>query len=375
MRHTLLLGLLLTYALLCATSSFAADISFEEFTAMPQDAKKAMLIAAVKQNRELCQNVSAKTTTSKKIVDMDPKSKAVKKLRQDLGRDVHELLRLEKSYRLTRSRWRVGDTKAREVTVAHYDADSGVKRSRTDTTEAGYDDKTYGSIDTEHTKTGMSCRFACYLGCSFLLPKEDYLGILLDNVNVLQFGEVNEKDRTIEVKITPPSEAPARAVERKITMWFAPEKGFMLASWTLREKASTGVLYYNSEVQQSREVDGLWLPTQLKDVAWTSESEVGPVGNVTEVVVENISVGKVQPKDLEVVFPPGALVSDRILGKRYIIGESGKHLPLARHVTGDASPEIENNSGNLLRWILIGLAGVLLVLACVTLYLRRTKTR
>ncbi len=105
------------------------------------------------------------------------------------------------------------------------------------------------------------------------------------------------------------------------------------------------------EVSESELFDGVWMPTKLRELCWSSgtntdgafsspkgaSSETG-MGNLRETIAENIKLGGVK-EDLAVTFPAGTVVDDWITGDRWTVGPTthsthvspAKAAPAASH--------------------------------------------
>jgi hypothetical protein len=163
-------------------------------------------------------------------------------------------------------------------------------------------------------------------------------------VYVLEDGPMMPVDRWVEEAASTPQRkvicstadykgAPAVSVSvkddaRTRTFWVDPARDWMTVgtdyySGTPGNKTN----WASTEVTRADRVDGVWLPL----AATTHEgTNVSAGTSRIEYTVVTASVGKVKGADLEVVFPPGAIVSDSVNHTRYRIEPDGNHTPAPR---------------------------------------------
>jgi hypothetical protein len=90
------------------------------------------------------------------------------------------------------------------------------------------------------------------------------------------------------------------------------------------------------EVSESELFDGVWMPTKFIEFSWASGMSFG---NLRETIAGNIKLGSVKKEDLEIAFPAGTVVDDRITGDRWTVGKEktpGASPPPERAESGKA---------------------------------------
>jgi hypothetical protein len=311
--------------------SMAMGITPEEFSRLSEDQQKTALLEGVQKIRQKCANISLRTTTRVQKVDVDTKTMKVSKILEDYGRNVFELRRIDDSYRLVMALYRPNNPVPTNLTVDHYNAESGVNRGIGIQHLANGKDQEYGLISKEHTRVSATCAYKGYLGGLWMTGYQpnDYYGVLLANKSNLQVRGIDSKSGLVKADFTcMPEKNLKRTGSYKV--WLDLEKDWMMIRREADVKDPTDSSfkdYQHVEMNESKLFDGVWMPTRITEVNWLSEKGLAtPVGNLWETTAEDIKFGKVKKEDLEVIFPPGAKVRDDITGERWGVGKSGEKI-------------------------------------------------
>ncbi|NLE36860.1 MAG: hypothetical protein GX621_02420 [Pirellulaceae bacterium] len=315
-----------------AQSDQTKKLTAREFARLSEKQQKVALLDGIRENRRKYANISLKTTSSVRKVDVNPTTKEMGEVLDDYGSRVFELQRIGGSYRLELNRYDPGVADPTVRATCHYDAESGVNRGIGMERLANGKEQEHGLISTEHEGSSQQCRYASYLGgVGFLgFPENDFLGFLLQHENSLQIRGVDQRSGQLEVSFTYVSKV-FPGTTGSCVMWFEPEKNWMLVKriWE-RVKPTSPVAssYERFEVKESKVFDGVWMPTRFTEVTMASREGVPtPMGNLWNTTAEDIKIGSVKKEDIEVVFSPGTLVRDQITGNRWGVGKSGEKIP------------------------------------------------
>ncbi len=325
--------------LMAAYPSRAMGNTPEEFARLSEDQQKTALLEGVQRIRQKCANISLKTTSRVQKVDVDPATMKVGKILEDFGKCVYELRRIDSSYQITLARYRPGINGPTVQCVDHYNAESGVNRGIAIQRLANGRDQEHGLISTQHTRSSIECCYASYLGGLWLSGSQpnDFFGFLLKYKSNIRIRGIDQQNGLVEADFTFTPEKHFRRTG-SCRMWFDLNKDWMFTRRVYEAQDPEDSSYKNYqrlEVNESKLFDGIWMPTRFSDVTLASGRDLAtPVGNLWETTAEDIKFGKVKKEDLEVVFPPGALVRDEITGDRWGVGKSGEKIPYNDNVGG-----------------------------------------
>jgi hypothetical protein len=121
-------------------------------------------------------------------------------------------------------------------------------------------------------------------------------------------------------------------------------KGFFPVRGTARWDATLkdGSEVWQTEeftVEAARQIKDIWMPIELKEIRGSALLPAKFV-NVLVTEVEKIELDTVTAKDLELVFPKGTQVLDRVQRMQYVVGENGEQTHVYRdsEARGDPSP-------------------------------------
>ena len=334
----LVLLVLATCCVMDAYPNRAMGITPEEFARLSEDQQKTALLEGVQKIRQKCANISLRTTTRVQKVDVDTATMKVSNILEDYGRCVYELRRIDDSYRLVMARYRPNNPVPTTLCVNHYNAESGVNRGIGIQHLANGKDQEYGLISKEHTRVSAECAYVGYLGGLWMsgYQPNDYYGVLLANKISLQVRGLDPQNGLVEADFTCIRENKRTGSYR---VWLDLDKDWMMTrrEADMKDPADSNYKdYQHVEVNESKLFGGVWMPTRITEVNWLSRKGLEtPVGNLWETTAEDIKFGQVKKEDLEVVFPPGALVRDDITGERWGVGKSGEKIKYNERVGGD----------------------------------------
>ena len=299
-----------------------ADLA--RFASLPEDQQKAAMLDGMRTIQQKCANISLKTTTCISKVSGDPRKTngAVTLIALgEFGTHVYELRRIGSSYRIEEN---VSYPKPRKSQrhIEHHDAESGVNQFFETQRLADGKDQNLVRISKDRPGVGTLCAYGSYLGgLDFLeFPENDIFKFLLEHQSDLRIRGIDQQSRLVEASLTYTDEPAEKTVSWSV--WLDLGKDWMLRRMgreeKFRESARAGEETYESfEVSESEQFDGVWLPTKVREITWSSRLSFG---NLRETTAENIKIGSVKKEDLEIVFPAGTVVSDEITGDRWTVG-------------------------------------------------------
>ena len=326
-----------------------ADLA--RFASLPEDQQKAAMLDGIRTIQRRCDNVSLKTTTCVSKVSGDPRKTngAVTLLALgEFGTHVYELRRIGSSYRIEESVSYPGPREP-QWHIERHDAESGVNQFFETQRVAGGKDQNLATISKERSGVGTLCAYASYLGgLDFLgFPENDIFKFLLEHQTDLRVRGIDQQSRLVEVSLTYTDERADKTVSW--TAWLDLGKDWMLRRLGREEKyrrsARAGEETYQSfEVSESEQFDGVWLPTKVREITWSSRYSFG---NLRETTAENIKIGSVKKDDLEIVFPAGTVVSDEITGDRWTVGLGEKAKSEPKEKPGVEKPLLLSSAGSV----------------------------
>ena len=273
---------------------------------LPEEQQKAALIEGIKRIQQRCANVSLTTTTCISKVSGDPRKTAgtVTILRLgEFGTHV-SIARIGSSYRLGQTVSYQGQGIPKGHTLLHHDAESGINRFLETERRADGTDQNRALI-MKGSGSGGVVPLRLLLG-RLGFPRisgKRFLQVLLDHQSALRIRGIDQQSRLVEVSLTYTDKGENETVS--CTAWFDLGKDWMLRRRGLERKYRGSArakeeTYDSFNVVESELFDGLWLPTKFDEITWSSTLSFG---NLQQTVGQNIKIGSVKTKDLEVVFP------------------------------------------------------------------------
>ncbi len=243
-----------------------------------------------------------------------------------------------------------------------------------------------GLIESEASRSVQVNRLAywlagvgnCWAGEGADFAANFPLQYLLKHQKAIKFDGLGEGSQTFQISLDVDSPESRFADHR--TVWISVEKGFMPVRmhrhWELsaveagKPPALTTVT--DTEVKEMRQIGDSWFPWHIVETIRGTrggEELVKGVADVNETIVDEIKLGSVTDEDLEVQFPPGCYVEDRVRSLKYRVGNQGEHLPFASEI--DVRSVDHVSSG--VRWRFIWVGTIFLLGCCLALYVWRRR--
>jgi hypothetical protein len=136
-------------------------------------------------------------------------------------------------------------------------------------------------------------------------------------------------------------------------------------------------------VDESKLVNGLWMPTKLRDAICANGERAK--GNLDMQTVQTVELGNAKESNLRLPFPEGTFVQDRLKGIVYRAGPNGEAMnpktlyltpPAPLLATPDQDQTAELRKGpNQRRWLYIALINVVAVSMLAFVFLKRGRER
>jgi len=352
------------------------SLSSGEFNQLSLKAKRAMVARAFQQRLAFAQNLHYEVDS--KLLIRCNNDGAPGDIKEKCGFRRYRDWRLDGSFRLESDCYRPGD----DDTVVQwcnsgFDADEGVARS-TVIIKAGREIKN-ARIDTTPDTIVIDDDYAYWLSGNFMHEEDFLLQDLLEHQNEWKFRKA---EGNLVQLVCPfrPWWAVQPGGDRIMSLDL--EKGFMPVAGQSRYDSMEpdGTLTWRIErfaVEQSRNVDGVWMPIRLQNsVAASPAPETFTVIDVKVVAIEH---GRVTATDLEVPFTEGMTVVDAINAVTYVADANGNPAGAIEPVYGAGTIAQANRavksptsiSGRSLVLISVGVFGVIAALAFSVLRARR----
>jgi hypothetical protein len=312
-----------------AASAGALDLTAHEFAAMQAGDKIAYLQDCVKGFRERTRNISAAVQEYVRAVECDP----VTLTRHDdrlVAETDHKLYQLRKigdsywiHYQVTQARaHKKGQT---PVSTAAYSADTGVERqldvlNKKDTSVS----VPFGNINNIRSHISTGCPLLELLGDN--QNECDDIGSAFLRCSEKPEDAAIELDHEIVTVRLPLAEN-----GREGTQAFAfdlSKNGLLFRKHVNWSEAAGGKESCGSDDltwSDCVNVSGVWMPTRMSIVAWNGTPRPRQI-TVHDVTVSDIHIGTLTPSQLELQFPPGTEVVDRLNGSHYRIGTNGEQV-------------------------------------------------
>jgi hypothetical protein len=127
--------------------------------------------------------------------------------------------------------------------------------------------------------------------------------------------------QTVKVTVTRDKE-----IKYNLSLWLDPGRQYMPVRMDTADIDGTGEVASGCKtvVEKAEQADGLWVP-----LAVTKETGV-PVTDHATFVATNFHRGPIDPKELEVDFPAGTRVTNRITQRTYMVEKGGKEREYLR---------------------------------------------
>jgi hypothetical protein len=344
----LLLPVLFILSFMVATSdrAFAStnaqDVRSTEFFQLKEPDQLAYLREALLEFRRRTANISAMLTYSVHTVVYDPMAKRIgDQVLQSLDLNEFRMRRIKGSYRIEVD---IKPTKPKpgEVfpkTIEGYNADKGLDTQLDIFERAGGSPYYAGTVKTTRAKVADQCFFYQYLGDG---PRRDgsFGDWFLENIGTAKVLPPSARVGIVEVSF--PYPAHGTSAKGTCVVSFDLNKGALLTglSYEVETSDKKGSVRRNTckrDMSEPVQVDGVWIPTKMRWVAWSSNYP--KYVTIHEGTVKNISLNTLQMSDLDVTFVPGTEVMDETVGERYRVGPDGSRVaPTIQLPATDLSP-------------------------------------
>jgi len=369
-----LVGLVIITASAQAADRAAFAMSVDEFRRLSPAEQKALLGSVFEHRLEHAKNIYFEVQVRTGVYEY--RNGQVGKKKTDTNGRNYRLWRLGDTYRMASERGGVDVAIPNEFINSGYNPREGIGKS---TVRFKGNDRTSGRIDTVHDIAEEDNRLAYWLDGKHV-PWGEYLFRFL----------VDHKDHyTIEA---PVEQTMVRLTVPWQTMYNSkpwgtrefildPSKGFLpirgKGRWET-DKLTIGKTVWRTEefeVGASQLVGDVWMPMMLKEIIASSSGRPNQCA-VLETKVTKIEWGTVEPKDLEVSFPPGMKIVDAIKGETYVVDANGEPTQVERVVGVEAPPPLTKATRTNWLSILIGV-GLLcaVVLAFFWRLLRKNRAK
>ena len=301
----------------------AFAISVEEFLELSPTDRAAVVTGAYERRLEHARNIHYEAT----------QLLSTHKVHNDKGGELIEVLpfarwqhwRLGDSYRIDAERGRESGIAAPlKFTSLNFDSDQGIGRV---TSHLSNRTRKYGRIAAKPDPLSEMNRYGYWLDGKHNVWSEYLFRYLVEHCGNFSFEAPVDGDK---VRLTVPWK-PIFTDQPLGTREFIldPSKGFLPvrgeAHWNDRREAQPSWRIESFTVESSQLVDGVWMPTKLKEHIRASTGK--GTGNVYDITVTKIEAGNVTPEDLVVEFPSGTQVVDAIKRISYVAGDDGTPTP------------------------------------------------
>lgn len=167
-------------------------------------------------------------------------------------------------------------------------------------------------------------RYLHWFGGTFDEPESFPLLNLMNHLESAEFHGVDEDTGTIRISLI--VEEPKASTRALHVVWIDPSRGFFPIRTHYRiehksyparfgEFGDAFFMEYLTDVQEMKEVEGVWCPWRVSEIAYGQLSVAKEYANMWTTQASEISIGRVTPDMLAVEFPPDTRIHDRIRGE------------------------------------------------------------
>lgn len=324
--RTVLIAAIATAVLETAQGPCHAQMTAQEFGALPDADKRTVLVNSLQARERAVQNLQASSATRVYNVEYrDGKTGSF--LGDVVGRYVCELRRKDGSHWASID-WFIPSKPDRpnQKVITSLDAKSGVARS---VAEQDAMKGVYGAIDTKEDVLIQANRFHYWFDANFEKPQSFPISFLLKHRDAVKFEGVSDDGELIRISLHVETNegTPYKDVR---TVWMDPQKGFLPVRMHWRwEYDSRPLLDQNMDVAvlKTEQVDGVWFPTHFTETCTDSKSIAKGYAGVYETTVSKIRLGAMTDDDLQVRFTHGTEVQDRIKGAWFVANDATQSAP------------------------------------------------
>ncbi len=312
--------LLLT--LVALTSPALAQMTAQEFDALPTADKRTVLVSALQKRDEAVRNVRAMSVTHTYVVTFRDGVAGSPVERGDIGRHECELRRDGGTYWANVKWFRADDTDTPTLQAKlSRDPEAGTTRS---IARHGMVDGVYGAISPREDKMLQCAQFLYWFNMTFDYEYDFPLKFMLNHKDAIVFDGLTDDGMQVKLSLFVKSTCGTKTYTR--AMHVDPQRGFM-PTWIHRRRErqaaphlETTFAESNLTVEEMKEIAGVWFPIRIRDVATSTPSVEQGQATVLETVASNIELGSVKPGDMEIVFPDDMKVRNLITGKWTLAG-------------------------------------------------------
>ncbi len=337
------------------------EMTAREFNELTDTDKRTVLVRTLEERERAVKNLRASSVTHVYNVEYrDGKTGAVV---DDMSRYVCELRRKDGNHWasidwfLTKN----PDRPNQKVITSKNIKDGLAKSVAEQDTLKGV----YGAIATEEDLMIRTGRFHYWFDASFDKPREFPISFLLKHKDTIQFQGLEEGDQLIKISLDIQTRNGTPFQESR-TLWLDPQKGLMPLKMHWRWEYETVPPLYSeieTEIKELVQVQGVWLPVHFVETVIGRVSVADGYATVYETTASGIELGTMTDEDLDIRFPDGTEVEDRIKGAWFVAGQSVQSAP-------SPAPKTSRMAS---RWIVIANLVVLTVVAVAAWMSKRRR--
>lgn len=308
---------------------------------------------------------------------------------QNLVLDTRLSQRWEGSYKTETTRKNLKRPDISIFTVNAYDAICGEFRG-TNIVHDGQKNRTHAAILLEkdiidkedrlsYWGSGKTEPRGVYFLTDALLALEKWKNASLDSQQsgvLLTAGNVGEIQT---ITLTFESVVPRQVnVDGTITVEFDPQRQFLPIAFrverNLRTSKNRKLLWFEAMlVVDAAQEDGVWFPTRFQLLQANEPLTASNTSPLYDIRVESIEFGSVSPDEVELIFPAGVRVVDRIREVHYIADGKGAAQGKVRSLNYPDVSAVAEAIGFNGFWLLLLNLGVVLLIFVVFFVRRRTR--
>jgi hypothetical protein len=301
-------------AMITVIQSLALAQSSTQILRMAPKDRILLVRAALEHRSQTLQNIDISSSTVHTTVKLNGEEIVSKG--QKLFQQEYRLMRVDNSYKVTCTETDLDVQRPSRSWESSYDEDNGVNRSFAKIASK----LSFGVIDYKHAQaTGLNL-IAFYLDGQVNDERKSYVATVLGTKHELLIDTSKHDVNDISVGVLFP---PGNGEDNSLKLHLRPSHGFSVVAYE-RENSFTenGVgklrgFEYGKVVEESQ-VNGVWLPVRVNHL--TANMSTG-LSTEAAVTVTSVRLNALTEKDLQVTFPVGTEVDDRIQQKAFLVGQ------------------------------------------------------
>ena len=205
----------------------------------------------------------------------------------------------------------------------------------------------FGAIESREDVMIRSGKLNYWFNLTFDDVEHFPLTHMLKNVEAVRFRDCDISRGTIRISLDTRTlrNEESREIELDTTRGFVPV-AIRRTVRVLNAAPDTYPFYIQDiKIEEFREVGGIWFPWKMRELNFNQELTLKNEVTVHDTVTHKVELGKLKEGDLELVFPTGTKVHDRINGvwlldgKEFHMGSEGKE-PVSGKTSG--TPELRS---------------------------------